>query len=167
MNFDKHFFRIVLNLIGIWFLLNIVIFIPLIDCGKCPPNNTINPCNCQFNSRINCIGDKVMNLTRIFQDLSLKLENKTDKEFGDFVLSNTAITELEDNSFHDITFYTIRLSNASKLNHISSKAFFPSNTEAVRKFVVEGYSSLGIQALDRRKKDIIFKFESNQTEYDK
>jgi hypothetical protein len=37
-----------------------------------------------------------MNLTRIFQDLSLKLENKTDKEFEYFVLSNTAITELED-----------------------------------------------------------------------
>ncbi len=139
-------------MIGIWFLFNIVIFIPTIDCGKCPPNNTTNPCNCEYNYRINCIGDKVINLTHIFQDLSLKLENKTDKEFDTFVLSNTAITQLEDNSFHDITFRTIRLSNASKLNYISSNAFSPSNTETVQKFVVEGYSSLGIQALDIRKK---------------
>jgi Leucine-rich repeat (LRR) protein len=84
----------------------------------------------------------VINLKRIFEDLSLKLVSKNDKQFDSFILNNTTLTELGDNIFHDITFKSIRLSNAPKLSHISSKAFSAFNIETVERFVVNGYSSL-------------------------
>ncbi len=113
-----------------------------IDCGECPPNNTIDPCICA-NDTITCSGDKVINLKRIFEDLSLKLVSKTDKQFDSFILNNTTLTELEDKVFHDITFKSIQLYNTSKLSHISSKAFSAFNFETVENFLVEGNSLLG------------------------
>jgi hypothetical protein len=114
-----------------------------IDCGKCPLNGTIDPCICANDTTISCSGDQVINLKRIFQDLSLKLVSKTDKQFDSFILSDTTLTELEDNIFHDITFKSILLSNASKLSRISSNVFSAFNIETVEKFVVKGSSSLG------------------------
>jgi len=81
----------------------------------------IAPCKCILNDFI-CGGDEVINLKRIFNILSNFLPDEV-KQFDRFVLNNTAITELQENTFSDITFERIHFENAYNLVLIDKFAF--------------------------------------------
>jgi hypothetical protein len=83
----------------------------------------------------------MINLKQIFRDLSSEL-NAENKNFVFFELNNTAITELEDNIFNDITFKFIYLNQTINLRHIYSNAFAPSNIKTIENFIHIGLSSI-------------------------
>jgi hypothetical protein len=49
------------------------------------------------------------------------------KHFKQFYLNNTAITEIEENTFYDLTFDEIKIMSASKLTLINTNAFTETN----------------------------------------
>jgi hypothetical protein len=102
----------------------------------------MNSCFCNTTTII-CGGNQIINLKKIFQEISLNLESENDKHFEAFILNNTAITELEDNTFHDITFKSILINNAINLKRISANAFSVLNCETIEKFEHLGQSKLG------------------------
>ncbi len=61
--------------------------------------------------------------------------NKSEKHFKQFYLNNTAITELEENTFFEITFDEIYIFNATNLKLINKSAFNGTNS-VTRKFIV-------------------------------
>ncbi len=61
--------------------------------------------------------------------------NKSEKHFKQFYLNNTAITELEENTFFEITFDEIYIFNATKLKLINKSAFNGTNS-VTKKFIV-------------------------------
>jgi hypothetical protein len=63
---------------------------------------------------------------------------ENEKHFKQFYLNNTAITELEENTFLEITFNEILIKNAKNLKSINSDAF--NSTNLVTK-VFEVYNS--------------------------
>jgi hypothetical protein len=83
----------------------------------------------------------MINLKQIFRDLSSEL-NAENKNFVFFELNNTAITELEDNTFNDITFKFIYLNQTINLRHIYLNAFAPSNIKTIENFIHIGLSSI-------------------------
>lgn len=67
-------------------------------------------------------------MKQIFIYLNSALDDlKGDKHFKRFYLNNTAITQLEENIFHEITFEEIRIDGATELKHIHSNAFTTTN----------------------------------------
>jgi hypothetical protein len=83
----------------------------------------------------------MINLKQIFRDLSSEL-NAENNNFVFFELNNTAITELEDNTFNDITFKFIYLNQTTNLKHIYPNAFAPSNTKSIEYFIHIELSSI-------------------------
>ncbi len=105
--------------------------------GKCPDPKILNPCKCNENG-IFCGGNDVFNLKHIFEAIDSEL-NDNEKHFKQFFLNNTAITELEENTFHNITFDQIYIFNATKLKLINTHAFIATNS-VTKKFSVNWYS---------------------------
>ncbi len=88
----------------------------------------MNPCTCaqkqnpSNSAQITCGGYEKINLKNIFEKLSINLE-ESKKYFSTFVLNNTAVTELTENLFKDITFEAIEIREAYNLSHIHKNAF--------------------------------------------
>jgi hypothetical protein len=99
----------------------------VILCGICPKPEVIYPCICN-NQEILCRGGN-NNLKKIFENLSKNLTNDQ-KHFDTFELFDN-YTEIEDNTFYDITFKTISFINCNNLSIIRSNAFksFAGNVE--------------------------------------
>ncbi len=76
---------------------------------------------------IKCGGNDIINLKHMFGILDQKL-NASEKHFHQFLLNNTAITELEENTFHGITFDEITIIDAKKLKFINTHAFNGTNS---------------------------------------
>jgi hypothetical protein len=81
----------------------------------------LNPCVC-INSTISCGGNETIHLKTIFHRLDFELKNG-EKHFKQFYLNNTAISELAENTFEDITFDSIHIDNAINLSLIHTNAF--------------------------------------------
>jgi N-acetylneuraminic acid mutarotase len=85
-------------------------------------------CICQ-NDAIICDGYNAYDFNQIFSDMSRHL-NDSEKKFQTFILNNTEITEIPENSFEDIEFTKIVIKDAT-LAQIHSRAFnvnFTANT---------------------------------------
>ncbi len=95
----------------------------------CPDPELLNPCKCENNDYISCAGNQVLNLKHVFETIDQK--SNINKQFKRFTLSNTAITELEENTFYGITFDEIYIYNATNLKLINTHAF--NGTESVTK----------------------------------
>ncbi len=91
----------------------------------CPAPELLKPCICNATG-ISCAGNEVFNLKHIFEAMDQKL-NKSEKHFKQFQLSNTAIAQLEENTFYEITFDEIYIYNATKLKLINTNAFNATN----------------------------------------
>jgi len=113
-----------------------------IQSAKCPSSEILKPCKCSDNMVIICDGDVSYSLKLIFDNLSNNLNNNSDRSFNGFVLNNTAITELEDNVFSNITFKSITIKDALSLTKIASNAF-SGNTFTVEEFILQGESQIG------------------------
>jgi hypothetical protein len=112
----------------------------LVLAGKCPKPEVISPCKCEFYSKpiypteelikgngIFCGGDNKFDLRKIFVTLSGTLSGDEEKHFSILVINNTAISELEKDALHDITFDSIWLEHTPNLTLIHSKAFNATN----------------------------------------
>jgi hypothetical protein len=93
--------------------------------SECPKPELLSPCTCSSDN-INCGGDTFINIKHIFDELSQQLLDGK-KNFSQFYLNNTAITEIEENTFYDITFVAIVIEKATKLTKINSYAFSETN----------------------------------------
>ncbi len=104
-----------------------MIFFTSFDCisCECPKAELLNPCKCSDNS-IQCGGNGYLDLKHIFWNLSQKLAND-EKHFKLIYLNNTAITELEENTFYGLNFDEIYIENAPKLKLIHTNAFTTNN----------------------------------------
>ncbi len=100
----------------------------------CPKPETIHPCKCDDNG-IKCGGNDKLNLKQIFESMDQQLADN-EKHFNGFFLNNTAITQLDDNTFYDITFDEIRIIKAEKLTSINSHAFTATNF-VTKKFITD------------------------------
>jgi hypothetical protein len=101
--------------------------------SKCPDPKILNPCKCN-ETGIFCGGNDVLNLKHIFEAIDSELKDN-EKHFKQFFLNNTAITELEENTFYEITFDEIKIFNATKLKLINTHAF-TTNNSVTKKFSV-------------------------------
>jgi len=93
---------------------------------ECPKPEILYPCTC-YRNNITCSGNQNINLKHTFLQLSQQLAVGK-KNFNHFYLNNTAITELEENTFFDITFEGITIERAEKLNLINTYAFGDTNS---------------------------------------
>jgi hypothetical protein len=82
-------------------------------------------CKCNENE-IYCSGSEWFNLKHVFEAIDEKLKSN-EKNFKRFYFNNTAITELEENTFYEITFEEIYIFNATKLKLINTRAFGATN----------------------------------------
>ena len=94
----------------------------------CPKQDLFQSCVCQDDpllsknkSIISCIGTQIIDLGKLFENLSQNL-SQSEKQFYSFHLQNTAITELKDNTFKDITFEAIVIT-CSHLTKINKNSF--------------------------------------------
>jgi hypothetical protein len=88
---------------------------------------------------ITCGGSQYYNLNHLFEYLSDKLTDDK-KHFKKFYFNNTAITELKENTFFDLTFDEIEINWASNLTRINSNAF--TTTNLVTKKFITNYTPL-------------------------
>jgi hypothetical protein len=102
-------------------------------CEDCPNPQIFKPCEC-ISSNIYCSGNETLQLKDIFHRMSIGLD-KDKKHFKEFYLDNTAINELPENTFEDITFDSIKIQNAKNLSLIHTLAFSASNLYLKRFFV--------------------------------
>jgi hypothetical protein len=98
-------------------------------CGECPNPDLLKPCHCDRDS-IFCGGHNSIDLKNIFHNLSSTLKSDK-KHFKSFSLNNTAIKELPENTFGDITFESLFISNAPNLTSIHTKAFSGTDTHGL------------------------------------
>ena len=88
----------------------------------CPINTQIfEPCRC-INDTIYCSGKSSISLSRIFHLLRSELPDNQ-KHFRSLLLNNTAISEIRDNTFKDITFDRIDITYCNNLSKIYANAF--------------------------------------------
>jgi hypothetical protein len=71
-------------------------------------------------------GNETLNLKHIFDNLSQQLP-EGNKNFKEFKSNNTVITELQENTFYDLTFDRIYIENAPKLKLIQTNTFSETN----------------------------------------
>ncbi len=93
--------------------------------SECPKPELINPCKCVDHTFF-CGGTQMFNLKHMFNLLFQTLDNRK-KNFRMSYFNNTAITELEKNTFYYIVFDEIEIRSASKLKLIDTKAFSETN----------------------------------------
>jgi hypothetical protein len=102
-------------------LIILLSIIKLSTCESCSKSELLNPCVCNSEG-ISCGGNKPLNLKRILRRYSAAINND-EKHFKEFILFNTAINEIPENIFGDLTFETIYLNNALNLSRIHTNAF--------------------------------------------
>ena len=102
-------------------LVLVVIVVVYCESSGCPAPELIKPCVCEDN-RIMCIKKSDIDLVNIFQTLEKNL-TKSEKHLNIFYLRNSFITGLEGNTFKDITFDEIYISNCNQLTKIHVNAF--------------------------------------------
>jgi hypothetical protein len=85
----------------------------------------LNPCKCNENG-IECGGRDHLNLKHVFENIDNNLR-ENEKHFKRFYLYNTAITEIEENTFFEVTFDQIEIGFATNLKKINSHAFTSNN----------------------------------------
>ncbi len=91
----------------------------------CPSPQVLNPCKCdEFG--IMCGGTDAFNLKHVFENID-KNSGENEKHFEQFYLNNTAITEIEENTFFKVTFDEIVIIDAKNLKLINSHAFNSTN----------------------------------------
>ena len=115
------------------FNLAIIIFVLIIDIEliktECPINHIIKPCVCTTYLRrdtIYCGGNNYIDLENIFNNIS-KHTSKEKKHFYTFQLNNTAINELKENTFKDITFDEILIQDCNNLTKLTENTFQNNN----------------------------------------
>ncbi len=99
-------------------------FLKLANC-LCPSPEVLHPCNCD-ESGISCGGTDFLNLKHIFENINQNL-GENEKHFKQFRLDNSAIHEIEENTFSEITFDEISIFYARNLTSINSHAFTSTN----------------------------------------
>jgi hypothetical protein len=90
----------------------------------------LNPCKCDENG-ITCDGNNALNLKHVFENIDHNL-GQNEKHFKKFFLSNKAITEIEENTFFEVTFDEIFIDRAANLKSINSHAFNSTNSVTKR-----------------------------------
>jgi hypothetical protein len=107
-------------------ILVIIILLTSANCGRCPKSDLLKPCVCN-NEVISCGGKDAIQLKAIFHSISSQLGNEEEKHFKQFYLNNTAISELPEDTFEDITFDSIQIEEAFNLSLINTFAFNATN----------------------------------------
>ncbi len=100
----------------------------------CPVPELLKPCICNDNE-ISCGGNDLLNLKHMFQKIDQELDDNQ-KSFNKFYLNNTAIIELEENTFSEITFEEINITDAENLKLINTLAF-SSNNMIIKRLVIK------------------------------
>ena len=100
--------------------------------ANCPEYVVIEPCFCEQGAII-CKDNSIIDLEDIFRRLS-KSYNEREKHFDAFYLDNTLNEELVENTFRDITFDEIHITNCNYLKTINDNAFF--GTDRVTKKII-------------------------------
>lgn len=130
------------------------------------------PCICT-KTIIQCNDNQNFDLKLYFKELSEKI-GEGDKHFDQFLLNNTAIEVLENNTFNDITFETIVFNNTLNLKEVAFDVFQEPNWKTVLKFEQLGETLLGTNAkstndiffaLSQLKKIEKLVFDSNQFKF--
>ncbi len=83
----------------------------------CPSREVLYPCICNEYG-IECHGTDALNLKRVFENIDKNL-GQNEKHFKRFYLNNIAITEIEENTFFEVTFDEIYIYNATNLKSIN------------------------------------------------
>jgi hypothetical protein len=91
----------------------------------CPSPEILHPCKCDAEG-ISCGGKDWFNLIHVFENINQNLP-ENEKHFKKFYFNNTAITELEENTFSGITFDEIIINDAINLKSINTHAFDSTN----------------------------------------
>jgi Leucine-rich repeat (LRR) protein len=97
----------------------------LVHCQDCPKPEILKPCICK-DSIISCGDNGIIDLKAIFHQLDSGLGDGK-KHFKQFYLNNTAISELAENTFGNVTFDSIYIYSASNLSLIHTNAFTAMN----------------------------------------
>ncbi len=101
----------------------LTLIITSVYCDECPKPEILKPCVCNpLTITISCGGEEAIDLKTYFHRLSSELSDGK-KHFKQFYLNNTAISELAENTFENITFDSIEIRNASNFSLINTKAF--------------------------------------------
>jgi len=120
----------------------ILILAKSLNGSQCPLSEEVDPCSCSgFVGDFVCSGTTIVNYKTVFERISKGLQ-PADKIFHTITLSNSAITELVDNFFSDLTFTEISIKNANNLKRIYAFAF-TSIANSVETFTQTGASLLG------------------------
>ena len=93
--------------------------------AECGANQYLKPCTLVRN-QIQCGGTTAFDLNGVLSNFSQQLSDNG-KHFNSFYLSNTAIKELVDNVFDEITFDKIYIDGCSSLKQIQRDAFSSNN----------------------------------------
>jgi hypothetical protein len=107
--------------------------IVLNDSHECPKPELLKPCFCSADG-ISCGGNQTIDLKTIFDGLSSNLE-EGNKHFRQFSLSNTALSELLENTFGNITFDYISINGAKNLTRFQTNTFTGIN-QSIKEFDV-------------------------------
>ena len=129
--------------------------------SKCPNSLSIKPCICTDGS-ITCMGKDFVDLKHIFMNLG-KILTKNEKHFKSFELNNTAINELKENTFGEITFDYIFINNCSNLTTIHKNAFTTTNLVTIY-LSIYNYNNL-IQTEENNIFEVLSKFINIETIY--
>ncbi len=89
----------------------------------------LKPCTCSY-EHIDCGGSNPLDLKSLFHGLSTKLE-KGKKHFKQLYLTNTAIKEIPEKAFEEITFDEIWFYNMTNLSLIHTNAFKGIDSELI------------------------------------
>ncbi len=99
----------------------------------CPSPEVLYPCKCAnvtdgdgAGDAVTCGGTDALNLKHVFENIDQSL-GENEKHFKQFYLNNTAITEIEENTFFEVTFDEIIIFNTTNLKSINSHAFTSTN----------------------------------------
>ena len=111
-------------------------------CAKCPPKDVLEPCWCRNEVVIICNGTHDIDLKNVFRNVSEAVKTSADKQYNTLIINNTAITEIVNKTFFDVTFKRIEI-YAKSLRRIHDNAFADYNTDTIEEFHVFGDSNLG------------------------
>ena len=103
----------------------VFVFYILIDITSsvCPDSSLLMPCICH-NDHITCEGYEDIDLVKIFRKFERELPRTQEaRHFRQFILTNTFITELKENTFSNITFNEIYIHFCENLFSIHENAF--------------------------------------------
>ena len=109
----------------------VVVFTQIIHpiIGGCPHSSILYPCTCHhsiFGTHVYCGGSSHINLENIFDSMSNDLVSDK-KHFTHLTLTNSAVHQLNENTFRDITFESILIENSLNLSQIHRNAFTDTN----------------------------------------